>query len=186
MSSEKIVSSYGFDNDSLIVSFAEIIVIHIEEAEDVQLNEDFQTDEKVYQLAIKQKGANKNTVTLVAESVIKDFKSAYTKYLDHRVNIAANEDLVVSQLLNNADSFFERMEKKLESTLNTIIEKADMEIEKIVADSSTILEDNRTYNKEISKELECLKSLKSVIEDFVLESDEVLTGELMEEEQEVS
>jgi hypothetical protein len=183
MSKEKIVTSYGFDNDTLIISFAEVVVVNIEEVEETEFNDEFETNEKVYQVVIKQKNVDKNSVTLVTESVAEDFKKSYYAYLNYRLNICSNSDAAVANLLSQSAEFFNQLEAKVERTLATIVESANEEIEKIVTNSSEILEDNRTYNKEIKKELNKLEALNNLIQNFVVEEDDVVTGELLDKEE---
>lgn len=175
---KEIKTSFSFDNDSLIVSFAEIIVINTEEAEGVEFNDEFETDEKIYQLKIKQKGANNNTVTLVAESVINDFKKEYKKYLDYRINVVSNADTYESKRIKDTEEFFEKIESKIDVMLEKISNSAKIE-------TDNIIEKNRIYNEKINKELEELKKLKEMLSEFIIEDVEeenAITGELLENE----
>jgi len=182
---KNIKTSYNFDNNSLKVVFSEVIVVNrVEETEDFNL-EDFEEGEKVFQLTIKQKNTAINSVTLVTESVANEFQSQLDEYLDYRLDICSNNDEAFAALMRDTNKFFTQMEERVESTLDKIVEKANQEINEIVKNSTHILDDNRTYNKSISQELNKLKKLTQLIENFVIEDDEVVVDKKNEEEGEM-
>jgi hypothetical protein len=174
---------FAFEEDSLIVPFEKIITCFIAKLDPSQYPEDFESNEDIYQITIKQEGAENNTETLVSEDILNDFKNKYKTYLKHRITSAKPNNELLASHMEDTEVLFKTLENKIDDTLNKIVEHAGKHIDSIVDESRKILDDNRSYNDKIEKDLKDLSKLKELIGNFIVDvEEEALSGELVDEE----
>lgn len=180
---EKVNPSFSFDKDSLIIVFDKIVTYQTERVNPESLPEDFEVEEDVYQLTIKQQDTEKNTVTYAIESVLNEFKIQFNNYLNYKLKNESPKNEYTAKILSDTSCFFDSLQDKVRLTLEEIKENSEKQINESANRAEDIFNKNKVINQELNEELNKLKSLHCAIEEFIIEeSDASLDGEILVKE----